>query len=145
MRARLRFGATWGWKEPRTTLFAPAWLEIFPDARLLHVIRDARAAGESIRARELKFQRAGDAPSGKIDNVDHATEVVLTYIEAGERLARFANYRAIHFEELQANPRYALTDLAEFCELSVENLDAAAATIRPSDARSTTPKIDNVT
>src|ERR1700757_5205169 len=30
MVARLKFGALWGWKEPRTTLFAFAWLEVFP-------------------------------------------------------------------------------------------------------------------
>lgn len=137
MRARLRFGAAWGWKEPRTTLFAPAWLEIFPNAKLLHVVRDPRAAAESIRARELKFQGAGDAPSGKIDNVESAADVVLTYIEAGERLAGSPNYRRIHFEDLQANPSYFLQEMAQFCELSLDNLQAAAATIRPR-------KIDNV-
>jgi hypothetical protein len=34
LRTRLNFGRQWGWKEPRTTLFAPAWLEIFPGARI---------------------------------------------------------------------------------------------------------------
>ncbi len=143
MRARIRFGAAWGWKEPRTTLFAPAWLEIFPNAKLLHVVRDPRAAAESIRARELKFQAAGDAPSGKIDNIDFATDLVLTYIEAGERLARSPNYRRVHFEDLQANPPYVLRELAEFCDLSLDELEAAAATIRSGNARSTTTKIDN--
>ena len=137
MRTRLRFGVAWGWKEPRTTLFAPAWLEIFPKAKLLHVIRDPRAAGESIRTRELQFQAAGDAPSGKIDNVEAASEVVLSYIEAGERLARFPNYLRVHFEDLQANPAYVLKELAEFCELPNDDIHAAAATIRPR-------KIDNV-
>lgn len=137
MRARLRFGAAWGWKEPRTTLFAPAWLEIFPNAKLLHLIRDPRAAGESIRARELKFQAAGDAPSGKMDNVEAATDLALTYTEAGERLGRSANYRRVHFEDLQANPARVLKEMAEFCDLPLENLDLAAATIRPTSARST--------
>jgi hypothetical protein len=138
MRTRMRFGAAWGWKEPRTTLFAPAWLEIFPNAKLLHVMRDPRAAAESIRARELKFQAAGDAPSGKIDNIDFATDVVLTYIAAGERLAASPNYRRVHFEDLQANPRFVLNELAQFCDLSPENLDTAAATIQPPR------KIDNL-
>src|SRR5207237_7037817 len=60
LRARLNFGAQWGWKEPRTTLFAPAWVEIFSGARIVHVVRDADAAASSIRERELKFQAAGD-------------------------------------------------------------------------------------
>lgn len=137
MRTRLRFGASWGWKEPRTTLFARAWLEIFPNAKLLHIVRDPRAAAESIVARELKFQAAGDAPSGKIDNVDSATDVVLAYIEAGERLANSPNYRRVQFEDLQANPPYVLKDVAEFCELPLDHLTGAAATIRPPHARST--------
>ena len=44
LRARLNFGRQWGWKEPRTTLFAPAWLEIFPEARIVHVIRQSPQA-----------------------------------------------------------------------------------------------------
>ncbi|HZR78680.1 MAG TPA: sulfotransferase, partial [Chthoniobacterales bacterium] len=40
LRMRLKMGEPWGWKEPRTTLFAPAWLQIFPEARILHVARD---------------------------------------------------------------------------------------------------------
>ncbi|MEY2546289.1 MAG: hypothetical protein QOG48_1406 [Verrucomicrobiota bacterium] len=145
MRARLRFGAAWGWKEPRTTLFARAWLEIFPNARLLHLVRDPRAAGESIRARELKFQAAGDAPSGRIDNVDFATDLVLTYTEAGERLAASANYLRVHFEDLQADPSRVLNEMAQFCDLTFtpQELASAAATIRPASARSTSPKIDN--
>src|SRR5689334_7205024 len=37
--ARLSRGAKWGWKEPRTTLFARLWLELFPEAHVLDVIR----------------------------------------------------------------------------------------------------------
>src|SRR5947209_14925941 len=34
MLTRIKCGAAWGWKEPRTTIFAPAWLKIFPGAQL---------------------------------------------------------------------------------------------------------------
>lgn len=136
--ARLKFGAVWGWKEPRTTLFAPAWLEIFPGARVIHVVRDAFAAATSIRERELKFQAAGDKPSGQIDNLDYSLRLVEAYIAAGEHLAGSANYRRIRFEDIQANPRSALEELGNFCGLDfAEKLDTAAATIRPERVRST--------
>src|SRR6266404_5362520 len=101
LRARLNFGARWGWKEPRTTLFAPAWLEIFPGARIVHVVRDAHAAASSIRDRELRFQAGGDAPSGKIDNLDYCLNLVRIYTEAGERLADSGTYLRVTFEDIQ--------------------------------------------
>ena len=76
LRARLNFGAQWGWKEPRTTLLAPAWLEIFPGARIVHVFRDAHAAASSIRERELKFQAAGDPPTPNLADLNYCRQLV---------------------------------------------------------------------
>jgi sulfotransferase family protein len=131
-RLRLRFGARWGWKEPRTTLFARAWLEIFPNARIVHLVRDARAAASSIRERELKFQAAGDPPTPNLADVDYCLRLVQTYLAAGDRLANSRNYRRVQFEELQANPPAMLERLANFCGLHVTTarMANAAATIR---------------
>src|SRR5207249_11116603 len=86
LQVRLKFGAAWGWKEPRTTLFAPAWLEIFPDVQILHVVRDADAAASSIRERELKFQASGDRPTGKLSDLSYCRQLVDIYTAAGDRL-----------------------------------------------------------
>src|ERR1700720_226307 len=139
LRLRLNFGAPWGWKEPRTTLFAPAWLEIFPEARIVHVIRDAHAAASSIRERELKFQAAGDPPTPNLADLDYCTQLVQTYLTAGERLANSANYQRVQFEELQANPPAMLERLANFCGLPVTTRELAggASGIRPARVRST--------
>jgi hypothetical protein len=133
LRVQLFFGAAWGWKEPRTTLFAPAWLKIFPEARLVHVVRDRVAAAASIRERELRFQAAGDLPSGRIADLNHGIELVRAYVRAGELLNSSQNYRMVHFEHLQAAPMPTLRDLAEFSGLrpTQTQLDNAAATIRP--------------
>lgn len=137
LRLRLKLGAPWGWKEPRTTLFAPAWLEIFPNARILHVIRDPLAAGESIRERELKFQAAGDPPTPNLDNINYCRTLVETYLQAGEELANSPNYQRLQFEQLQNNPPAMLEQLAIFCELrpATGDLAAAAASIRPARVR----------
>jgi hypothetical protein len=139
MLARLKSGAAWGWKEPRTTLFASAWLKVFPDARIVHVVRDPVATASSIQKRELKFQAKGDAPSGKIDNLDYCINLVRTYIEAGERLAGNENYFRIAFEDIQTNPSGALEQTARFCRLQFtpQQLANAAATIRPAGVKST--------
>ena len=139
MRLRIRFGKPWGWKEPRTTLFAPAWLEIFPNARIVHVVRDSFAAAESIRERELKFQAAGDPPTGELSDLDYCRQLVEIYLQAAERVANSGNYYRFHFEELQANPPAMLEQLAKFCGLPVvtRQLTTAAASIRPARVRST--------
>jgi Sulfotransferase family len=130
---RIKLGTPWGWKEPRTTLFAPSWLELFPDARVLHVIRHPLAAAMSIRQRELAFRAGGDPPNTRLDDLDYCLQLVLLYTEAGERLAgRARNYRRIHFEQIQANPGEALNELANFCGLHFTSarLAQAAASIR---------------
>jgi hypothetical protein len=139
--ARLKFGAAWGWKEPRTTLFAPAWLEIFPHARVIHIMRDAIAAASSIRCRELQFQAAGDPPTGKIDNLDYCLALVKTYVAAGELLAGRENYYRVRFEDIQAKPSKTLADLSRFSGLAFTagRLAKAAATIRPTGVRLISP------
>jgi hypothetical protein len=129
---RLKLGAAWGWKEPRTTLFAPAWLEIFPNARIVHVVRETLAAAESIRERELKFEAAGDPPTAGLADLNYCRELVELYLRAGEQLANSPNYRRLQFEELKANPPVMLASLAQFCGLKITSaqLRGAAATIR---------------
>ena len=138
LRARLKTGAIWGWKEPRTTLFAPAWLQVFPEALLIDVVRHPLAVAMSIRARELTFRAKGDRPTPGLDQLDYCVGLALTYVEAGERMAnRTRNYRRVRFEEIQANQGKVLEDLANFCALrpTRARLAQAAASIRPENAR----------
>jgi hypothetical protein len=138
LRLRMKFDAPWGWKEPRTTLFAPAWLEIFPTARIVHVVRDPLAAAESIRERELKFQAAGDPPTGSLADLQYCRQLVEMYLRAAERVANSPSYYRLQLEELQANPPAMLEQLANLCSLrpSARNFARAAASIRPARVRS---------
>jgi Sulfotransferase family len=139
LRSRLHFGARWGWKEPRTTLFASAWLEIFPGAQIVHVVRDPLAAASSIRERELKFEAAGDTPTPNLADLAYCRQLVETYLTVGEQLANSPLYQRVQFEELQANPPPMLERLASFCGLPVttRQLARAAASIRPAHIGST--------
>src|SRR5262249_1038388 len=129
----------WGWKEPRTTLFAGRWLEIFPEARVLHVVRNPLAVAASIQRRELEFQAKGDAPSGRVGDFDYCLDLAMTYLETGEALAaQTSHYHRVRFEDIQTDSVGQLTKVAAFCALSFTNkqMRRAASTIRPrsSDA-----------
>jgi hypothetical protein len=135
---RIRLGAAWGWKEPRTTLFASVWLQLFPEARVIDVIRHPLSVAMSIRRREMTFRAAGDPPTPNLDELEYCLRLALSYIESGERLAgQTPHYRRVRFEELQANPRRTLEELATFCGLSPSDgrLTKSAAIIRPENSQ----------
>ncbi len=44
----------WGWKDPRTSLTLPAWLQIFPEAQVIHIIRNGIDVAISLHRRQLK-------------------------------------------------------------------------------------------
>ncbi|HJT81237.1 MAG TPA: sulfotransferase [Chthoniobacterales bacterium] len=135
LKRRLRSGVIWGWKEPRTTLFANCWLELFPEARILHVVRNPLAVAASIQKRELEFQAKGDAPSGRVQDFDYGVELAMQYVETGEATADQAqHYRRVKFEDLQADPVGELRGLATFCDIHFtdQEMQRAAATIRPA-------------
>jgi hypothetical protein len=134
LRTCIALGTSWGWKDPRTTLFASCWIDIFPDARFVHVVRRPLAAASSIRERELKF---GDkARDERLRDFAFCLNLALQYVEAGEAVADQAKYfRRVSFEEVQADPRNTLKSVAEFCGLRFgnEELTKAASTIRPAN------------
>lgn len=132
-----QFGAPWGWKEPRTTLFARAWLTVFPEARVLHVVRHPLAAARSLRTRELEFRQAGQPPIPRLDELTYCCRLTLDYVRCGEVLAELGDrFRRVRFEDLQARPAHELAELATFCGLKPSDvkLRIAAATIKPSRA-----------
>lgn len=49
-----RMDGPWGWKDPRNTWTLPLWRELFPDARVLHIVRHGVAVAESLRVRREK-------------------------------------------------------------------------------------------
>jgi hypothetical protein len=129
---RVRTGAVWGWKEPRTTLFVPAWLKIFPDAKILHVVRHPLDVALSVQHRELQFRQAGDPPSDRLDDLVSCLDLALLYVERAEAAAKLTErFHRVRFEDLQANPAATLGKLAEFCELTPNRIGQAAAGIRP--------------
>lgn len=134
MKRRLPRNVPWGWKEPRTTLFATCWLRVFPEARFVHVVRNPLAVASSIQRRELEFQAKGDAPSGRVGEFAYCVDLAMTYVEAGEAVgAQTPYFYRVRFEDIQAEPTAQLTKLASFCDLNFteRQMCRAAATIRP--------------
>lgn len=134
---RIKAGAAWGWKEPRTTLFVAPWLKIFPDARVVHVVRHPLDVALSIQRRELKFREAGDPPSGRLHDLEACVDLVARYTEIGEDAARIAShFHRVRFEDLQQDAAGQLLKLSAFCGLkpSSSQMQAAINSIQPEKA-----------
>jgi hypothetical protein len=46
--------APWGWKDPRNTYTLPLWLELYPNAKIIHIYRNGVDVAESLRVRWQK-------------------------------------------------------------------------------------------
>lgn len=130
----------WGWKDPRNTFTLPLWLDLFPDARVIHVLRHGVDVAQSLCVRsnrELKklISRDSNAKHG-VPDLDSGIRSAITdsvrclsleggfslwneYMERGKSHTAVLGQRAmeIRFEELLDRPEHSLRILAEFCDL----------------------------
>lgn len=44
----------WGWKDPRNVFLLPLWLDIFPQAKIIHIYRHGVDVAHSLKKREVK-------------------------------------------------------------------------------------------
>ena len=49
----------WGWKDPRNSLTLGYWLELFPEARVVHVVRGAAEVTDSLQKRAAAWREEG--------------------------------------------------------------------------------------
>jgi hypothetical protein len=122
----------WGWKDPRTTLFTPIWMDLFPDAKVLHIVRHPLDIALSLQSREFRkrSKREGRPFVEQMGNLDCCFYVAVKYVEQGCEMATLGErYREIRFEDIQDAPNKFLTELADFCELSHAGVERAAAEI----------------
>jgi hypothetical protein len=127
----------WGWKDPRTIFTLSLWLALFPQARLVYIVRNGVDVASSLRAREVRelarrrrefdakpaiggrsrLQRAGFKGSARCLSMEGSFSLWEEYVAQAER-ALDGLTRGVHrlrFESFLAEPATALEDLAKFC------------------------------
>ncbi len=137
----LRCGATppsWGWKDPRTTLTLPIWLEVFPRARIVHIIRNGIDVAISLHRRQL-----AQAKRWRV-HPDHRDprgfdfrfcfslwESYMDWLLGYREIIPAGQYIELRYEELLREPQATLHSLLTELEINfdITKLAAAAATI----------------
>ena len=133
----------WGWKDPRTTFTLPIWLEIFPNAKIIHVYRHGVDVANSLRVRRDKnvytiqrrlniygwvyqfFWLWRHLPKRKelldirASTLDEGFSLWEEYIGEARKHVAHLKDRAfeVQFEHLLESPAEVLKKTADFCQL----------------------------
>lgn len=143
----------WGWKEPRNCLTLPLWLKVFPEARIIFIVRNGVDVSESLVGRERRIRnrsRFGRAryylrsmmtrhPStNSLSGFSHPEGFGLwkQYCEAAlGAIGKLDCHQllTLRFEDLVRSPESHLRTLAEFVGLDPDptSITSAASRIKP--------------
>ena len=147
---------TWGWKDPKNTYTLPLWLELFPDAKILHIYRHGVDVAHSLKVRNNRLmanqreiysrsplqrwihpKQLGHALSSRCSTIEGGFSLWELYMKQARDLVRRLGGQAleIRYEEFLKQPVQMLDKVAGFCQLSnsenlLENIAAKANTAR---------------
>jgi len=140
----LRYGSPanldipWGWKDPRNTYLLPLWLDIFPDARIIHIYRHGVDVANSLKVRYEKLlneakenyhankmiywlrKRRGEFTNTlRCASLREGFSLWEEYLREAERHVSLLGDRAmeVKYEDLLAEPYETLQSLSHFCSL----------------------------
>ena len=157
-----RLDIPWGWKDPRNTFTLSFWLDIFPEAKVIHIYRHPLDIINSLRTRRKRgLERLRDRHTGFLLKPLYLLYLVRKFIggrrvfvdlrgaslddgfllweeymkEARDHVARMGE-RAVEvkYEYFLDNPSDVLTSLAGFCGLEAgkAEIEKAAAEVNKS-------------
>lgn len=124
--------ARWGDKTPYYVMHIPKLLEWFPDAQIVHLIRDGRDVALSLFGRQHDFH---------VYNTYFSAEYWESYVEKGHALGKAlapGQYLEVRYEDLLAQPEDTMKRLCAFLgeEFSAELFD-----VTPVDDPGKTPLV----
>lgn len=120
----------WGDKTPYYSLHVPLIMEMFPDARILHIIRDGRDCALSM------LERGKDLD---IHNIYHAAGTWKRYVDAGQAAGRLlgrGQYYEFHYEDLLLNQ---LDVVSGVCDFLGEEFNESVINFRKASGSGKTP------
>lgn len=140
------FPQLWGWKDPRNTLTLPVWLKLFPDAKVLHVVRHGVDVAASLQVREKQLRQqtlegSRTMPDWKVTSprclsLEYGFELWEKYVAAGEKAMTAvpsSNALSLTFEGWLKEPMQGLRQMDAWLNLgaSQTELDGIVSGLHP--------------
>lgn len=129
----------WGWKDPRNIFTLPVWRRIFPQARVIHILRNGVDVTASLWRRETSRPEGFNHPhySPRCQSLDGCFSLWKSYVLSARRhVSKIENAVEIHFEDLIEKPESTLRSLADFIELELDGRIARAISMINPERRS---------
>jgi hypothetical protein len=127
--------APWGWKDPRNVYTLGLWLELFPNARVIHILRNGIDVALSLWRRETSRPEGRDHPhySTRCQELGGCFDLWKTYtLKARSWVKSVESVLEIRYENLIDSPLAVLRRVAGHIGLSFdERLTTAVDLIRP--------------
>lgn len=158
-RTPLDLDIPWGWKSPLNTYTLPLWLDLFPNAKVLHIFRHGVDVAQSLRSRgrremqRTQLQRlyyklrvvhwlrpkpGTFIDSVRCDSLEGGLSLWEEYLSEARSHVRALNGRAVEFryEDFLSEPERILGELARFCDLSANEaaIEAVASQVKKERA-----------
>jgi hypothetical protein len=125
----------WGWKDPRNIFTLPVWLDVFPNARLVHIIRNGVDVTASLWRRETSRPEGVNHPhySALCQSLMGCFRLWKHHVtSARNQVNRHKNALEVSFEALIEQPAMTVRGLLGFLGLEVSDpLDIATSLIKP--------------
>lgn len=101
----------WGFKDPRSCILLPLYLQIFPEAKLLTIRRNVDDIAASLAHR---FKPG----VGVLPDVDHWRALAVSYLDRVDQFGKqHTNYFEINYEDLCTEPADTLTRVYDYLQL----------------------------
>jgi hypothetical protein len=106
----------WGWKDPRTTVLLPYWLQAFPQAKVLFIIRNCVSVSNSLVKREKNRLFGDPEASSRCATFEGAFQLWKDYnsIFFLHKKRLKANVLTIRYEDLVDKPSRVFYEIAQF-------------------------------
>lgn len=147
----------WGWKDPRNTYTLPLWLDLFPNAKIIHIYRNGIDVANSLKVRAdntlwnsktiypkrkrlywMRPQKGRFIDSLRCNQLEGGFSLWEEYMwEAKSHvIALESNSLELKYEDFLADPNTALKELTDFCNLkaSDEDIEKAAGQVKKGRA-----------
>lgn len=127
----------WGWKDPRTSLLLPVWSQIFPDATLVHIVRNGLDVALSLLVREAKREGKSieNVTQDQIDRFVADLQVWEFYLaRIRQSIPLFRAVYTVKYEDLLADPRRELKRFFRAIDLQPSKIIDPASMIDSSRA-----------
>ncbi len=107
------FPKDWGWKDPRNTFTLPMWLDVFPKAKVLHVLRNKQEVAQSLMNRN---QQEGEVYDPRLNNMEFNLKLTEQYQNQGKSYARLLadRYHELHYEDVVNLNHHAIRGVEKF-------------------------------